>query len=64
MDFVEVFNSDNSKFGGSSQTNEGIISPILEIWNSQPYCINISVLALSIIFIKPNKDRQVQFIKT
>ena len=59
VDFVEVFNSDNSKFGGTNKTNDGIISPILENWNSKPYCINISVPALSIIFIKPNEDRQV-----
>ncbi|MCB2292960.1 hypothetical protein LGK95_05415 [Clostridium algoriphilum] len=36
---------------------------IIEKWNRQPYCINISVPALSIIFIKLNVDNEVELLK-
>jgi len=49
VDYVEVFNSDNDKFGGSGKINKGVISPVLENWNGQPYHISISLQSLSII---------------
>ena len=52
---MEVFNSDNSMFGGNNKLNNKIILPIFKKWNNKPYCINITLPALSIIFIKKEK---------
>ncbi|WAG53767.1 hypothetical protein LL033_13995 [Clostridium estertheticum] len=40
---MEVFNSDNTMFGGNNKLN------------NKPYCINITLPAFSIIFIKKEK---------
>lgn len=58
VNFVEVFNSANSVFGGSTKVSSGNIEPIVSVWNSQPYSINIVLPPLSIIFIKPSEKRQ------
>ncbi|MCB2343697.1 alpha amylase C-terminal domain-containing protein [Clostridium estertheticum] len=55
VNYVEVFNSDNSMFGGNNKLNNKIILPILKKWNNKPYSINITLPALSIIFIKKEK---------
>ncbi|MBU3197791.1 1,4-alpha-glucan branching protein GlgB [Clostridium estertheticum] len=56
VNYVEVFNSDNSMFGGNDKLNNKIILPIFEKWNNKPYCINITLPALSIVFIKKEKQ--------
>ena len=55
INYKEVFNSDNSIYGGSNITSNGTIAPILKRCNRQPYCINIKIPPLSIVFIKPIK---------
>jgi 1,4-alpha-glucan branching enzyme len=55
VNYKEVFNSDNSIFGGSNKMKNGTIAPILKKCNRKPYCINIKIPPLSIIFIKPIK---------
>ena len=52
--YTEILNSDNNIFGGTNRTNNSIIKPILKKWNNKPYCINIKIAPLSVIFIKPN----------
>ncbi len=59
---MEVFNSDNSMFGGNDKLNNKIILSIPEKWNNRPYCVNIILPALSIIFIKEEKQTR-YFIK-
>lgn len=71
VDYTEVFNSDNGIFMGTSEINEieeinqpnknhradkTNIKPISEEWNDKPYCIDIKIPPLSIIFIKPIKN--------
>jgi len=56
INYKEVFNSDNSIFGGSNKISNGTMAPILKKCNRQPYCINIKIPPLSIIFIKPIKE--------
>lgn len=56
--YKEIFNSDHEKFGGSNQLNEGLIAPIMEKWNSQPYCIYIKIPPLAVVYIKAEMDRE------
>ena len=57
-DYIEVFNSDNSIFGGNVEASSGRITAILEKWNGKPYCIDIKIPPLAVIFIKPNENIQ------
>ncbi|WP_125153542.1 1,4-alpha-glucan branching protein GlgB [Clostridium rectalis] len=57
--YEEIFNSDKGTYGGEDKINGGVIHPIREKWNTQPYYINIKIPPLSTIFIKPIfKDRR------
>ena len=68
VEYTEVFNSNNGLFISSNETNHQNksckteksdrtnLKPILEKWNDRPYCIDIKIAPLSIIFIKPNEE--------
>jgi len=58
INYKEVFNSDNSIFGGSNKMTNAVIKPTLEVRNNKPYCINIKIPPLSILFIKPINDTE------
>ena len=56
--YKEIFNSESSTFGGEDNLSKSTITPILEKWNNKPYCINIKIPPLAIIFIKPNETNE------
>ena len=58
INYEEVFNSDNSIFGGSNKMSNAVIKPTLEVRNSKPYSINIKIPPLSILFIKSINDTE------
>jgi len=68
VEYTEVFNSNKGLFNINNETNHQNKScktekldktnfkPIIEKWNDRPYCIDIEIAPLSIIFIKPNEE--------
>jgi 1,4-alpha-glucan branching enzyme len=50
--YTEVFNSDTE----TNKDNKTNIKTILKKWNDKPYCIDIKLAPLSIVFIKPNEN--------
>ncbi|MBN4050858.1 MAG: 1,4-alpha-glucan branching enzyme [Alkaliphilus sp.] len=51
-EYIEVFNSDSKKFGGSGVCNEGVIFASEKKWNNKPYSVLIAVPPLATIYIK------------
>lgn len=57
--YIEVFNSDHTKFGGSGKQNNKPIKTIRENYHNQPFKINIQIPPLSmIVFKKVREEKQ------
>ncbi|SHK44942.1 1,4-alpha-glucan branching protein GlgB [Tepidibacter formicigenes] len=56
-EYIEVFNSDLEKFGGSGVKNDKIINSCNLKWHNQPYSIDITIPPLGSLYIKLNKKR-------
>lgn len=54
-EYYELFNSDNSKYGGSGQIIEGIIAANKEGWHNEKYSIKIKVPPMATLILKPQK---------
>lgn len=53
LDYEEVLNSDAVEFGGRGFVNEGRMKPIYENWNGQPFHIEFTIPANSMLVIRP-----------
>ena len=53
--YMQVFNSDDSLYGGSGKGNPEIISAVAESWHGRPASIVLEVPPLSGIILKPVK---------
>ncbi len=49
--YREILNSDNSKYGGSGQTNDNVITAIDKKYHNQRYCINIKVPPMGAVIL-------------
>jgi len=52
--YKEIFNSDDTKYGGSGVINKGIINADAKPWDSQPYSIGMKVPPLAVSILKLN----------
>ncbi len=60
--YYEIFNSDNSDFGGSGQINTEVLVATNERWNNQQYSIITKIPPLAVMILKPDysKDTEIQ----
>lgn len=54
--YEEVFNSDDTSYGGSGVINTGELATLPEGWNGRPYAINLRVPPLAGVILKRTKD--------
>lgn len=52
-DYLEIFNSDSTEFGGSGQLNAGRLTARSQKWHNQQYSIEIKVPPLAAVYFKP-----------
>lgn len=51
-EYVEVFNSDDPRWGGSGQKNEAVLVTEPDPWHSQPYSLEVKLPPLGTIFLR------------
>lgn len=51
-DWVQVFNSDDSRYGGSNQHNEGVLSSVPEPFHGQQYSITLKIPPMAVAYFK------------
>lgn len=56
-DYIEVFNSDGSKYGGSNVVNQGKILSYEGATHGSPYHIKLRIPPLGTIYIKPEEEK-------
>ncbi len=52
--FMEIFNSDWQKFGGSGQTNDKKLTVEKQTWHNEQYSLTITVPPLATVFLSPD----------
>jgi len=50
--YKEVFNSDDSRWGGSGQTNDAVLQAENTPWHNQPYSLELKLPPLGVVFLK------------
>ncbi len=58
MDYVEVFNSDDAKFGGTNQMNQTTLKVTEEACHGKPYNIELVIPAFGVTILRPMKKRK------
>ncbi|HBG02397.1 MAG TPA: 1,4-alpha-glucan branching enzyme, partial [Firmicutes bacterium] len=56
--YVEVFNSDDPKWGGSGQANEGPIEAEPEPWHNREHSLELRLPPLATIFLRKVQDTE------
>ena len=51
-EYIEILNSDNSKYGGSGKVNEGIIKSIESSYQNMEHSININIAPMATMILK------------
>ncbi|MFY9196733.1 MAG: 1,4-alpha-glucan branching protein GlgB, partial [Bacillota bacterium] len=50
--YKEVFNSDDTRWGGSGQTNDAVLQAENTPWHNQPYSLELKLPPLGVVFLK------------
>ena len=50
--YKEVFNSDDTRWGGSGQTNHGLLQAKNTPWHNQPHSLELKLPPLGVVFLK------------
>ena len=58
--YEEVFNSDNSKYGGSGQTMDTVLVAERIPYQNQPYSLNIKVPPMAALILKINEIKTIE----
>lgn len=58
-EYIQVFNSDESRYGGSGKVNEGVISSELVEYHGKPYSISIKVPPMATLVLGINNEGEI-----